>query len=260
MSKPNGHTGVPPRVPRMAELVAAQLRKRIIGGDLHDGDELPREADLVEEFSVSRPSLREAVRILETEGLLRIRRGKLGGAVVQAPTSDSAAYHLGLTLQSRATTLADVAAAREILEPTCAGLVAELTGEPRRIAIGALTALVEENSATIGENYEFTACALEFHKAIVELCGNTSIAIVTSALESVWASQERQWAVRRTVRGDYPVARYQRDVVKAHQRVVSLIAEGDTAGASSAMREHLQKSQPYVGDQGAPVEVLENYL
>ncbi|WP_072801628.1 FadR/GntR family transcriptional regulator [Rhodococcoides yunnanense] len=242
----------------MAELVAAQLRKRIIGGDLHDGDELPREADLVEEFSVSRPSLREAVRILETEGLLRIRRGKLGGAVVQAPTSESAAYHLGLTLQSRAATVADVAAAREILEPMCAGLVAGLVGPARQDAIDTLDALVDDNTVEIGKSYEFTSCALQFHKAIVELCGNTSISIVTSALESVWSSQERQWAVRRSAGGNYPDARYQRGVVKAHRRVVSLIAAGDALGAIEAMREHLQKSQPYVGDQGASVEVLES--
>ncbi|WP_072801641.1 FadR/GntR family transcriptional regulator [Rhodococcoides yunnanense] len=260
MSKPNGHPGIPPQVPRMADLVAAQLRKRIIGGDLKDGDELPREADLVEEFSVSRPSLREAVRILETEGLLRIRRGKLGGAFVKVPTPESAAYHLGLTLQSRGTTLADIAAAREILEPTCAGMVAGLKGTARKAALERLTKLVEDNDNIVGEAYEFTACALEFHDAIVDLCGNTSISIVTSALESVWSSQERQWAVRRTARGDYPIAKYQRDVIKAHRRVVSLIAEGDVAGASQAMREHLHKSQPYVGDQDAPIEVLENYL
>ena len=88
----------------MAELVASQLRRRIIGGDLGDGDELPREAELLDEFGVSRPSLREALRILETEGLIRIRRGKVGGAIVQRPTAESTAYHVGLTLQSRGAT------------------------------------------------------------------------------------------------------------------------------------------------------------
>ena len=52
------------RAPRMADMVAGQLRARIILGELQDGDELPTEAVLLEEFPVSRPSLREAFRIL----------------------------------------------------------------------------------------------------------------------------------------------------------------------------------------------------
>lgn len=260
MSNTPGHTGIPPRLPRMSELVAAQLRKRIISGYLKDGAELPREADLLDEFSVSRPSLREAVRILETEGLLRIRRGKLGGAIVNSPTAGSAAYHLGLTLQSRSTTLADIAAAREVLEPTCAGLVAGLGTAERAAAAKRLGVLVEENADSVGEPNEFTASALKFHEAIVELCGNTSISILTSALESVWSSQERQWAERRTERGEYPEAKYQRDVIKAHEKVVRLIVAGDSEAASIAMRDHLHKSQPYVGAEDTPIEVLETYI
>lgn len=254
--EPPHRAGVPPLVPRMGELVASQLRRRIIDGDLQDGDELPREADLLEEFSVSRPSLREAVRILETEGLLRIRRGKRGGAVVQAPTPDSAAYHLSLTLQSRSTTMADVSDAREVLEPTCAAMAASLDSEVRKGVVARLTAIVEDNAQTVGEGDEFSAGALSFHEAVVALCGNTSISILASALESIWRSQESRWAPRRVQQGNYPDPDFQRKVLDDHQHVIDLIAAGDAPGASAAMRDHLRKSQPYIGDPSRPIDVL----
>jgi DNA-binding FadR family transcriptional regulator len=253
---PAHRTGVPPVVPRMADLVASQLRRRIIDRDLRDGDELPREADLLEEFSVSRPSLREAVRILETEGLLRIRRGKRGGAIVQSPTPESAAYHLSLTLQSRATTIADISAAREVLEPTCAGMLAERDTEARKAAVQRLSELVHANSLTIGTAEEFSEGAITFHETIVALCGNTSIATLTSALESIVRSQERRWAVRRSQVGIQPDLDFQREVLDDHQQLIELIAAGDAAAATATMHEHLRKSQRYIGDQSRPIDVL----
>jgi len=98
--------------PRIAEIVADELRRQIIDGELADGDLLPRQEVLVEQFNVSLVSLREALRILETEGLVSVRRGNRGGAVVHAPAKTSAAYMLGLLLQSESVAVADESAAR----------------------------------------------------------------------------------------------------------------------------------------------------
>ena len=92
---------------RTAEIVADELRRQIIDGELSDGDLLPRQEVLVEQFNVSLVSLREASAILETEGLVSVRRGNRGGAVVHAPAKASAAYMLGLLLQSDTVPLAD---------------------------------------------------------------------------------------------------------------------------------------------------------
>ncbi len=247
---------LPPRLPRMAELVASNLRRRIIGGELADGAELPREAELLAEFGVSRPSLREALRILETEGLIRIRRGKIGGGVVQVPTAQSTAYHLGLTLQSRGTTLRDVAQARVVLEPACAGLAAGLDARARKALVLALNALIDENEGCVGESYAFTEKALEFHAAIVELCGNTTVALLAGVVEAIWSSQERHWAQRVASDGDYPDTKYQKDVINAHRAVVEAIAKGDADTATHLMRRHLGKSQPYVGADDRSLDVL----
>ena len=70
------------RFRRLAEQVADELRRRILSGELADGSVLPTEDELLVEFPISKPSLREAIRILDAEGLLSVRRGKLGGSVV----------------------------------------------------------------------------------------------------------------------------------------------------------------------------------
>jgi DNA-binding FadR family transcriptional regulator len=80
--------------PRIAEMIADSLRRRILAGELNDGDVLPKVDDLLLEFPVSKPSIREAMRILETEGLLSVRRGNVGGAVIHRPNAKVAAYML----------------------------------------------------------------------------------------------------------------------------------------------------------------------
>ena len=111
---------------RIAEIVADELRRQIIDGELADGDLLPRQEVLVEQFNVSLVSLREALRILETEGLVSVRRGNRGGAVVHAPAKASAAYMLGSAAAERLWSLvADLGTALQELEPICAALAAQ---------------------------------------------------------------------------------------------------------------------------------------
>src|SRR3954452_14002877 len=116
--------GVTLRVPAMAEVVSQRLRRRIVRGELSEGDVLPPESELMTEFSVSRRPLREAFRVLESEGLLTVRRGVYGGAVVQIPNGDIAAGYASLVLEFRGTTLRDLLDALLVIESGCAALLA----------------------------------------------------------------------------------------------------------------------------------------
>src|SRR3546814_9849364 len=115
--------------PRIADTVAGALRDRILAG----ADRLPTQDQLVTEFGVSYPSVREALRILETEGLVTVRRGSVGGAEVHRPNESSAAYHLGLALQGSAVSLGDLAAGLQLLEPLCVAEVARRTDRLKKI-------------------------------------------------------------------------------------------------------------------------------
>jgi DNA-binding FadR family transcriptional regulator len=102
----SGRSRIPPH--RVAESIAAELRARILAAD-GGSHRLPAQEQLVREFGVSYPSVREAIRILETGGLVTVRRGKVGGAEAHRPDEASAAYHLGLVLEGGRITLRDLA-------------------------------------------------------------------------------------------------------------------------------------------------------
>src|ERR1700749_4402996 len=112
------------RVPKAAELVAAALRRQIISGELAEGDALPPESALMPQFGVSRPTLREAFRVLESENLITIRRGARGGARVHPPGREVAARYAAFTLEYRGVTLRDVYDARTALEVPSVGKLA----------------------------------------------------------------------------------------------------------------------------------------
>src|SRR5215207_5826071 len=90
------------RVPKAGEMVANQLRRTILSGGLKEGDSLPLEKELLAHFGVSRPTLREAFRMLEAEGLISISRGSRTGATVHQPNIHVAARYMGFVLEANA--------------------------------------------------------------------------------------------------------------------------------------------------------------
>jgi GntR family transcriptional repressor for pyruvate dehydrogenase complex len=232
------------RQPRLAEVVAAVLRERIVNGELGDGDMLPKQDELIAEYRISRPTLREALRILEGEGLLIVRRGSVGGSVVRMPTADASAYTFGLLLQSRRATISDLATAIKHIEPITASLCAARADRASEV-LPALRANVADTEAATSDGPQFTALARQFHELLVSCCGNETLIVAFGALESLWSEQERQWAVRAASEGLYPEERYRRDVLSAHVALVDAIERGDAEAAGRLDAGHLQHSQHY---------------
>ncbi|HNI35288.1 MAG TPA: GntR family transcriptional regulator, partial [Microthrixaceae bacterium] len=98
-------------------VLAVELRDRILNGELAEGERLPVEDDLVEQFGVARSTLREALRVLESQGLITIRRGRGGGPVVTHPDLAPISMALAVSLQLQGTTVADLDEARRLIEP-----------------------------------------------------------------------------------------------------------------------------------------------
>ncbi len=109
---------------KTGEAVAATFRRRIANGELAVGDRLPTEDELIQAFGIARTTLREALRILESQGLIHIRRGRGGGATVTMPDLVRLAEPLAVVLQLRKTTTADLDAARVLIEPHLAAKLA----------------------------------------------------------------------------------------------------------------------------------------
>ncbi|MCW2601194.1 MAG: GntR domain protein [Frankiales bacterium] len=244
------------RQPRVAEMLADVLRDRILSGELEDDSLLPKQDDLLAEFRTSKASAREAFRILETEGLITVQRGNVGGAVVHRPTPETAAYMLGLVLQSRGVGLSDVGTALQYVEPLCAALCAGR--EDRATAVvprleSAHQRLVEAVNAD--DEAAATPASRVFHEELVKCSGNETMIIVAGALESLWSAHEASWSVVATRQGRFPEPLLRKRALQEHEHLIAAIAAGDIDRAARTARKHLSTAQQYPlsDDQGGSV-------
>mgnify|MGYP001224383966 CR=1 FL=1 len=160
------------RIPKAPELVATTIRDRIVRGELKEGDLLQSELKLMEEFGVSRPTIREAFRILEAERLVTVSRGARGGAIVHAPDPDLIANYTLLVLRAERTTIYELYQARLAFEPPAARMCAELPD--RSAAVNQLLELLEKENELIEDVPRFSRVLAQFHRAIVELSDEAS--------------------------------------------------------------------------------------
>lgn len=234
-------------------MVAEQLRRRILASELPDGSMLPRQEDLLAEFGVSVTSLREAMRILETEGFVTMVRGSLGGAVVHVPQPSDAAYTFALVLESRAAQLDDVMKAMQWLEPACAAALARRR-DRRRSVVPRLRALLAESADLLGDPQAYGESTRLFHTEMVAGCDNQTMILMVGALESLFTAQVR--ALRQDGEaGIIPDRTVRRRTLGEHEEIVEAIERGDADAAESAARAHFshRKLQRVYAGQGVPV-------
>jgi DNA-binding FadR family transcriptional regulator len=249
LSKPSGR-GAQLRQPRIADLIASRLRTRIVNGEIADGNLLPKQDELLEEFEVSRPSLREALRILETEGLITVRRGNMGGAVVHAPKPEAAAFMMGLVLQAGQVPLTDLAEALGRLEPACAAACADRP-DRSQTAVPVLRAAIDDAEQNLDNAMAFTQIAHRFHDELVGQCGNETLRLTVGTLLTLWSTQESAWAEGAEARHAFPDRHLRLTALRAHRKLVDAIERGDASEAARISYVHMEASQIHVlGEQG----------
>lgn len=245
------------RPPKTAELIAHRLRTRIVRGELSTGDNLPSETDLIVQFGVSRPTLREAFRILEAESLIQVRRGSRGGAQVTAPDLAVASRYVGLVLQLNHTTLADVYEARTVLEPPCARLLAARRDSAAllelRSAVDELTDVVENEPH---DRPRWAALSMRFHRSVVQLSGNQTLALQGVVLNDIAARHLSTYVARRAD-SDAPARKRLRKMVRSFARLAELVEAGDAAGAEQHWRQHMQAVSQVLLDNESSTTLLE---
>lgn len=231
------------RAPKTAEIIADQLRSSIVRGVLKKGDTLPTEVELVKQFGVSRPTLREAFRILESESLIVVRRGSRGGVLVSSPETSVAARDFGLLLQMSGTTLADVYAARRVFEPAAAEMLAE-RATPEDIAdlkaaAGALAVLVNEGTER-ADFAEWSAATFRFHDLILERAGNTTVMLFGAVLREVIT---RHMARAVTSTTDHGVIEKQfKHTIRTFTKFTALVESGAAAEAREFWADHMDRA------------------
>jgi GntR family transcriptional regulator, transcriptional repressor for pyruvate dehydrogenase complex len=226
------------RVPKAAELLAARLRGQIIRGELKEGDALPAESELMETFGISRPTLREAIRVLEMESLLRMRRGSRGGALVTAPDPRVAARAVGVLLQLRGVTLRDIHEARTMIEPMAARHIAE--SKDARAVLEMLHNRNEAGRASVRDFREFPHHSWGFHRGLVEGTRNETLAVLWQTVADIIELQvtSRYTRPMGPAEADEQVARNQRSV-RANDRLLKLLESQDADGAERYWTKHM---------------------
>ncbi|KRD14090.1 GntR family transcriptional regulator [Mycobacterium sp. Root265] len=220
------------RQPRVAEIVASKLRDDILSGRLRAGDILPTQENLFQEFGVSPPALREAIHLLETDGLISVRRGNMGGAVVQLPSAERTAHMISMVLQTRAATPADVSGALLHLEPICAGMCAARADRATEV-VPHLQAEIDTQTAQFDDSAQYVRNARRFHEVLVARCGNEPMILLIGSLELIWSTHESQ------VWGDDVNEKTMRAALRDHQRLLAAISEGNVARATKLAADHL---------------------
>jgi GntR family transcriptional regulator, transcriptional repressor for pyruvate dehydrogenase complex len=231
--------GASGRASKTGETIASSLRARIVRGELAEGDTLPAEAELMRQFDVSRPTLREAIRILETESLIVIRRGARG-ARITAPRIEVAARYVGLLMQTSSTTLADVYEARSLVEPQAVALLAR-----RHTAadVADLTARIDELEAAIPAGREpadlsaWIRSAQGFHDLLMQRAGNKTLAIQSLVLREVVDSHMLLAASQPDQAAELHAGF--RRVIRSYRKLLVLVQAGDTDAARSHWQTHM---------------------
>jgi GntR family transcriptional regulator, transcriptional repressor for pyruvate dehydrogenase complex len=227
---------------KTAALIAAKIRRQIVRRELLPGMTLPTEPDLLAELGVSRPTLREAFRILETESLISVRRGVGGGALVLTPDVSVSARHVGLLLQIEGATIADVYEARTALEPICAGMMAARNDpeDLRRLnqCIDDVAALLDESPDNVPNADAWSQTTYEFHELVLKGSGNKTLALQGGLLQEVVAMHYAATVPAKFAKNVKP-QRFRR-VLLSFRKLATLVAAGDSEGAQKHWTQHMQ--------------------
>jgi GntR family transcriptional repressor for pyruvate dehydrogenase complex len=219
---------------KTAMLLAQRIVSEITDGGLAPGTMLPSEQEMLTEYGVARGTLREALRYLESQGILAIKPGPRGGPVVTAPDPRHLASTIALLLQVADAPYRTVIEARQIVEPALAARAAAVATDAQ---IAELTASVERMEAALGDLGAFLDEGYAFHGLIAAMSDNRLFEQLLAALG---------WITDGTALGvEYP-KRARVEVLAVHRSILAAIADRDPALAERRMREHIDAYAAYL--------------
>lgn len=218
----------PVDVPKASDVLARELRERILSGELVEGMALPAERELVKQTQMSRATVREALRILEVQNLVRVRAGRAGGAFIQKPTTKSMASSVSMLIRGRQIKLADLMETREALEPFCAELAARKRTDEDLAVLDSANADIADPDADLSA---FLQANLDWHVGVAVASHNELlIGFMTALSQAIYAGTENAAFVDDTVRTV---------TARAHRSITTAIRNRDADTAARRMRRHV---------------------
>lgn len=224
---------VPGMPPKRATLIAQRIVRQIREGRLAPGDALPPEKDMLLAYGVGRNTLREALRVLELQGVIALRPGRGGGPVVARPDSRHLASTLALLMQFAQTPFGSIIETRLHLEPLTAELCAaradrDVATEVRD-SVDRMSRGLDDEEIFLHENHRF-------HELVARGSGNPLFSYLLNSLD---------WITDGSALGVHYPASARRSVLDHHERVCAAIERCDPAAARAAMHDHLAATGDY---------------
>jgi DNA-binding FadR family transcriptional regulator len=218
----------PMEVPKASDVLANELRERILNGEYPEGTALPPERELVIQTAMSRTTVREALRILEVQGLVRIKTGRAGGAFVQRPGQDSVASSVSLLIRGQQIRLADLLETREAIEPFCARLAARNRTDADLAKLEDANKAIADSEGTLAQ---FLQANVDWHVGVATASHNELLTgLMTALSRAIYAATENE---------DFVDAEVRRTTVRAHRSITDAIRAQDPDAAVRRMGRHV---------------------
>lgn len=232
------------KVPKASDVLADELRRQILNGDLPEGTALPVERDLAVSSGLSRTAVREALRILEIEGLVQTRPGRAGGSFVQRPDSSSMSRSVGAFVAGRKVKFRALLEVREALEPAGAELAATHRDDAD---LAELDLACDRLEASFDDVPGFLLRNLEWHVIVVSASHNDLMdAFIRSLSQAILHGTEIEDFYSETTR---------ELTAAAHRKVVAAIRAQDAGKARRTMTRHVHAYRVEVESRAVPEEL-----
>ncbi|MBD3676869.1 MAG: FadR family transcriptional regulator [Rhodobacteraceae bacterium] len=226
--------------------VAEEIKQWVVERDLKQGDKLPNEAQMIEIFAVSKGTVREAMRILEAQGLIVTRTGPGGGSFVGQVTAERARSLLANYFYFQDLSLGDIYQMRKVLEPELASSLAGKLSEAQLDELQALAERHPEPARTAEEEKEQHVSSLSFHARLSEFAGNRLLGFVIGFMARILTDL----TVYRRLYEPPNFELWRRG--RQHQmELVQALREGDAERARSIMASHMAGAEAMMVAQEA---------
>jgi DNA-binding FadR family transcriptional regulator len=242
------------RLPKLSHLVASKVREQIVLGKLAPGSLLLPETQMLERFNVSRPTLREAMRILEAEGLISIGRGMRRGAIVRGPTIEKAVEFTSFMMVSEGVTMLDMHEARMFFEPA---IIRSLNGEAlERAAIGLRECVKAMMDNRKRRDYQAVVAGTNrFHETLVRASGNRTMTLMSAILQSV---SDDAYGIVISAEGSVSKAldRNMEKTAQGYDALCDLLEKGKSHEAASFWRTYMERAREFLIRSGIGDKLL----
>jgi GntR family transcriptional regulator, transcriptional repressor for pyruvate dehydrogenase complex len=226
---------------RMSEAIVEQIRGLIRSEQLRPGDRLPSERDLGERMGVSRVTVREAMRVLEAGGLIEIRVGARGGAIVTSPDSSKLGAGLADLIGLSPLTAAEVTEARQVFE---LGIIPLAVTRATEQDIVELREMVAQHQAALKRGEYNMQMSAAFHVRVAACTHNAAIEMLVQSFHGPLLMSLREAQVAAPLMGVRGT--------NEHHEFVEAVARRDVEEAEQIMRTHLDRTARRVGRVKAP--------